>query len=48
MLPCENMIFRSDDVSDAIMVLDDNKVSGVDNITAEHLQNASNRLFFSA
>lgn len=36
-------ISKWDDVSDAIMMLDDNSICGLD--IAEHLQNASNRLF---
>lgn len=35
---------RSDDVYDAVMILNNNKAWGLDHITGEHLKNASKRL----
>lgn len=40
----DNMMVRSNDASDAIMMLDNHKACGIDYITAEHLKNASPRL----
>ncbi len=40
----ENMVVRSVDVHDTIMMLDDNKDCGMDHITAEHPRNASYRM----
>ena len=42
--PSENVLIRSDDVFDAIRMLDINKASGIDQITAEHLKFAGKKV----